>query len=134
MTLKIEINADNVAFEGSPNLEMARILRDFAKALETYTARTYKEWQLQDINGNTVGTATITQEEESLPCFEKLLRDIRRGYYDDENGAAQFKHDVLAGYGEEHEEAFSRLMQRHRDLTWRSRLEEVLGDLIKQIG
>lgn len=59
MTLSIELKMDNAAFKPNPLLEAARILRKLAEAMETYTARPYKDWVLQDINGNTVGMATV---------------------------------------------------------------------------
>ncbi len=59
MTLHIELKMDNAAFEPNPLPEAARILRKLAEGMETYTARQYKDWVLQDVDGNTVGTATV---------------------------------------------------------------------------
>ena len=46
----------------SPRIPFRRRLaffRKLAEAMETYTAVPYKDWLLQDVNGNTVGKATI---------------------------------------------------------------------------
>jgi hypothetical protein len=59
VTLHINIKMDNAAFEPNPLPEAARILRKLAEAMETYTAVPYQDWVLQDVNGNTVGTATV---------------------------------------------------------------------------
>lgn len=58
MTLTIEIQMDNAAFEGdSAHDEAARILHEAACKIEDGT------WNfvVRDINGNTVGTAKVTK-------------------------------------------------------------------------
>lgn len=58
-TVRIKFTTDNAAFEGNPNAEAARILRDLADRLER------REWEsggfmtCRDVNGNTVGHLTI---------------------------------------------------------------------------
>ena len=61
MKLQINIEMEGAAFVPDPNPETARILRQLAKGIESYV-RTYHEWLLYDINGNKVGTATITED------------------------------------------------------------------------
>ena len=51
----LEIRCDNAAFVGDPQAEIARILRDAANAVETQAHGT-----LRDVNGNRVGTFTLT--------------------------------------------------------------------------
>lgn len=65
--------------------------------------------------------------------FDSLLGKIHQGYYDRENGTAQFKADVLFHYGEDHTPLFSEIFQQHADLQGRARLEETLGDFVKAI-
>ena len=60
MRLTIELDMEGEAFVPDPNPETARILRKLADGIESYV-RTYKDWVLQDINGNTVGKAEITR-------------------------------------------------------------------------
>ena len=57
-TFKLTINTDNAAFDDDMEAELARILTDIAQAL-----RDYGPWAggtIRDINGNPVGTYTIT--------------------------------------------------------------------------
>ena len=55
--ITIEINTTNAAFEeGYKNIEVARILKEFANGLEEYS---YAPTILKDINGNTVGRVEI---------------------------------------------------------------------------
>jgi hypothetical protein len=61
--MRLNIEIDGAAVEGDANAKMAGILRKFANALETYTARPYKEWQLWDDDGNVAGTAEIVGQE-----------------------------------------------------------------------
>ena len=55
-TLTIKIKMDNAAFADEPMTEAARILRQVARDLETFGGSTNV---LLDINGNTVGEATV---------------------------------------------------------------------------
>ncbi len=63
MKLKLEIVADNAAFEEALGFELARILREAANRLELAV------WDvpgpigmvLRDVNGNTVGQLTVTK-------------------------------------------------------------------------
>jgi len=66
--------------------------------------------------------------------FDKFLQRIGQGYYSSsDNGAAQFKADVLSHYGTQHEDTFRRLWAEHADLDSKGRLEETLGDFVKEI-
>lgn len=80
-------------------------------------------------------TGLIPEEDEGpVPPFEAVLRGILAGYYDGENGTAQFKSEVLDFYGKEHEQLLSGLMQQHSlDSTGRELLEEVLNEFVEQI-
>lgn len=61
MTLKIEINMDNAAFEPDSGTEAARILRKLAADIDGYNYPVDKALRrLLDVNGNAVGTAEIT--------------------------------------------------------------------------
>lgn len=65
--LIIEINADNDVFDGDQiGKELGRILTTLVPRLNldraTFGATT--EFRLRDLNGNTVGTATINIDEE----------------------------------------------------------------------
>jgi hypothetical protein len=55
---KLKLKTDNAAFsDGDGPAEVARILREVAKGLETYGTR---DGAIHDYNGNTVGTFTLT--------------------------------------------------------------------------
>lgn len=59
MTLKIEIEIDNAAFDGrGGGRELARILGNVAKRVGEAQA---DEWKLLDSNGNTVGKAEVVE-------------------------------------------------------------------------
>ena len=64
--MRLNIEIDGAAVEGDANAKMASVLRKFANALETYTARPYKEWQLWDDDGNVVGTAEVVGQEHPV--------------------------------------------------------------------
>ena len=51
--IQIEIRTENAAFDGQPELEIARILRLLADKIESTGLEDYS---LRDINGNTVGS------------------------------------------------------------------------------
>jgi len=53
MVFKISIECDNGAFDDGPGEEIARILRDVAKKLESDLP--FKTQPVRDINGNVVG-------------------------------------------------------------------------------
>jgi hypothetical protein len=62
MTLTIKIDMDNAAFDPSGTEEEVRILRELADHLEKHgTTRPGWSKSLLDINGNKVGTATVTE-------------------------------------------------------------------------
>lgn len=54
--MQIEINADNAAFDDEPSYEIARILRDLAKRIETNGCHD-ATFSLYDVNGNKCGWA-----------------------------------------------------------------------------
>lgn len=56
MILTIKIKMDNAAFDGDYQPEVQRILRDLADDIDYKILRR----QLHDINGNQVGTVTLT--------------------------------------------------------------------------
>lgn len=63
MTLKIEIEMDNAAFEEDPQGEPARILRHAANVIGAGNMGMVAEanMNLRDINGNKVGQAEVTE-------------------------------------------------------------------------
>lgn len=63
-TLNITINLDNDAFQdlNSQN-EVARILNQYANHVTEWGVGSIRH--LRDVNGNTVGNATLTQEEDN---------------------------------------------------------------------
>ena len=67
MSVKIEIETSNAAFETEPELEVARILRNLAWNLEGFGWPEEGEdpmvMTLRDTNGNKVGTCTCTPED-----------------------------------------------------------------------
>jgi hypothetical protein len=65
-SMRLNIEIDGAAVEGDANAKTASILRKFANALETYTARPYKEWQLWDDDGNVVGMAEVVGQEHPV--------------------------------------------------------------------
>lgn len=56
--ITIKIKTENAAFEGSPEIETARILRELAKSLEFGSSPESLEI-LRDYNGNRVGNVII---------------------------------------------------------------------------
>jgi hypothetical protein len=54
-TFKLEIHADNAAFDPDPTPELARLLRELADKVETYGKVGYPFGRLRDLNGNQVG-------------------------------------------------------------------------------
>ena len=62
MTLKLTIAMDNAAFEPDPYAEAARILRETADSLEEYLTG----FCVHDVNGNRVGTLTITGTRKAV--------------------------------------------------------------------
>lgn len=59
MTFKVSIEMDNAAFEESSGVEVARILRSVADAIDEQDVLPGFEMNLRDINGNKVGKATV---------------------------------------------------------------------------
>jgi hypothetical protein len=60
-TLRITIKMDNAAFEFNQGPEVARILRDVAKAVDEDVSLPGFKLNLRDSNGNTVGEAKVTR-------------------------------------------------------------------------
>ena len=60
MELKITISLDNDAFDKDNDIELARILREFANTCE-YAQLLAGNGNLRDINGNKVGTWQVTE-------------------------------------------------------------------------
>lgn len=60
MTAKIEIQMDSAAFTHEPGEELARILRKLADNLDGADITPADSNKLRDVNGNTVGTFTVT--------------------------------------------------------------------------
>lgn len=66
MRYQIEIRTDNDAFYPEPDPELARILRRLADRIETASPDELTDSiRLMDYNGNSVGTARLTEKEES---------------------------------------------------------------------
>ena len=61
MTLKIEIEMDNAAFEGQSGSEAARILRKIAGRIEGEDCVPGDITPCMDFNGNKVGTAEVVE-------------------------------------------------------------------------
>ena len=59
--LKVTINTDNAAFEGTTGAELAEILRSLAAHAEQEEREGVTSWStpLRDANGNTVGRAEL---------------------------------------------------------------------------
>ena len=67
MTLKIEIEMDNEAFQPDNGGEAARILRALADTIDGDSLDSSDRLPgLMDVNGNRVGSATVTQDGERL--------------------------------------------------------------------
>lgn len=62
MRFTLYIRTGSTAFDDPPNIETARILRDIAERLEAGEDFNFYE-TLQDINGNDVGRAKFTMED-----------------------------------------------------------------------
>ena len=63
MRLSIEIDMDNAAFEDDPG-ELGRILRDGSERVDLHLEHapdTTFSCKLRDINGNTVGSVSLTE-------------------------------------------------------------------------
>lgn len=61
MTITITINTDNAAFEPEPADEVERILRRLANDVRDIFQDVLEDgFSLRDINGNTVGSVTVT--------------------------------------------------------------------------
>jgi hypothetical protein len=60
--LRIDIETDNAAFEEYAGTELARILRFAADKIEGYQLSDYPMLVLRDINGNSCGVLTLTEE------------------------------------------------------------------------
>lgn len=64
MDIKIKINCDNAAFEGTNcGTEIADILHKLAYKLHSYRAADLYELTLMDSNGNSVGTMKVSKDE-----------------------------------------------------------------------
>jgi hypothetical protein len=61
MTLTITIKMDNAAFSEDNGAEVARILAKFAREVESHTLEPDDSYKLRDINGNTVGTVSVSE-------------------------------------------------------------------------
>ena len=62
MKLTITMDMDNAAFEGDWSFEAARILRNYVDRLDEQGRD--EAFNLRDVNGNTVGHAKISDDEE----------------------------------------------------------------------
>jgi hypothetical protein len=60
MRLVIEMETEGAAFEGCPEDETARILREYADRIERNGFNGFQDL-LRDVNGNTVGTARVEE-------------------------------------------------------------------------
>ena len=58
MEFKLSFNMDNAAFDGNPEVEVARILRKLADNVELTQVDNYS---LRDANGNKIGQANIQE-------------------------------------------------------------------------
>lgn len=62
-TLTIKLNLDNDAFQDlNGQNEVARILNQYANHVTEWGVGSIRH--LRDVNGNTVGVATLTQQED----------------------------------------------------------------------
>ena len=59
MKFKLEIDMDNDAFAEDPNQELGRILTELAENTQFQARMIPYDHRVMDINGNTVGRATI---------------------------------------------------------------------------
>jgi hypothetical protein len=60
MKIIIEINMDNAAFEENPEVELARILAHMSERYKENNVYAFS--RIRDINGNTVGSATVIED------------------------------------------------------------------------
>jgi hypothetical protein len=60
--ITITIKTDNAAFQDNRHAEVARILRDLANRLD----RGFTFDRVQDVNGNAVGSVTLTGQARRL--------------------------------------------------------------------
>lgn len=61
-TFIVSIGTDNSAFDDSPGIELARILRSLADCVDgadVATVVAFDAFGLRDVNGNTVGSVAI---------------------------------------------------------------------------
>jgi len=58
MKFKLEIDMDNDAFYQNRRLELVRILNSVIESIKTYGNDNF-DIRIKDINGNTIGRATI---------------------------------------------------------------------------
>ena len=62
MKVQIIIKTDNAAFEDDPTAEVARILRELAKRIDSHPHFSPGiQLRLRDFNGNEVGYCTVTE-------------------------------------------------------------------------
>lgn len=67
------LDTDGAAFRPDPGREVARILRQLA--LRAESSGRLPEGTTLDVNGNTVGGATVLREDDpACPCCEQELR------------------------------------------------------------
>lgn len=64
MKAVIEINLDNAAFAETPDLALGNVLLKLAKEVAYEDMETFFPHPIRDVNGNTVGTIEIVEEEE----------------------------------------------------------------------
>ena len=60
MTITIRLATDNAAFENDKDAKIARILREYVREATRLGVANLGAVQLHDINGNTVGSVTVT--------------------------------------------------------------------------
>jgi len=60
--LTIRINMDNAAFCDCPELEVSRILKDYAEKIEKY-GLDHEKLTLHDFNGNNIGTIEFEKKD-----------------------------------------------------------------------
>ena len=69
MKAQIEINLDNDAFKQNP-LELAHVLRNLAEDIEYINGPNLGTFiSIMDINGNSVGSLEVVQDDESYTCM-----------------------------------------------------------------